>query len=152
MMLTLLILKLFQSPAFHYMPQPDTSLIKEMSTLLLHFFSCCTQLFITSLRLLGAFSGKVPCFITTETYYFWHISGFPCDYIASWGPHLPFWAIIVVVSWIFAPETCDMTQVSLCRNWVVPGIQSTFLPGLFRSNQGFYFQWVILYFLCREFY
>ena len=33
-------------------------------------FSRCTQLFITSLRLLGAFSGKVPCFITTETYYF----------------------------------------------------------------------------------
>ena len=38
MMLTLLILKLLQSPAFHYMPQPDTSLIKEMSTLLLLFF------------------------------------------------------------------------------------------------------------------
>ena len=151
MMLTLLILKLLQSPAFHYMPQPDYSLIKEMSTLLL-LFSRCTQLFITSLRLLGAFSGKVPCFITTETYYFWHISRFPCDYIASWGPHLPFWAITEVVSWIFAPETCDMTRVSLCRNWVVPGIQSTSLPGLFRSNQGFYFLWVILYFLCREFY
>ena len=39
MMLTLLILKLLQSPAFHYMPQSDTSLIKEMSTLLLLYFS-----------------------------------------------------------------------------------------------------------------
>ena len=39
MMLTLLILQLLQSPAFHYMPQSDTSLIKEMSTLLLLYFS-----------------------------------------------------------------------------------------------------------------
>ena len=39
MMLTLLILKLLQSPACHYMPQSDTSLIKEMSTLLLLYFS-----------------------------------------------------------------------------------------------------------------
>ena len=151
MMLTLLILKLLQSPAFHYMPQSDTSLIKEMSTLLLLYFSLHSTINHKSPSP-WAFSGKVPCFITTETYYFWHISRFPCDYIASWGPHLPFWAIIEVVSWIFAPETCDMTQVFFCRNWVVPGIQSTSLPGLFRSNQGFYFLWVILYFLCREFY
>ena len=151
MMLTLLILKLLQSPAFHYMHQSDTSLVKEMSTLLLLYFSLHSTIYHKSPSH-WAFSGNVPCFITTETYYFWHISGFPCDYIASWGPHPPFWAIIVVVSWIFAPETCDMTQVSLCRNWVVPGIQSTSLPGLFRSNHGFYFLWVILYFLCLEFY
>ena len=82
-------------------------------------------------------SGKVPCSITTETHYFWQVSRFPHDHIASLGPYLPSWAIVEVVPWIFAPETCDMTQVFLCRNWFVPGIQSTSLPGLFHSNQGF---------------
>ena len=124
--------QILQSPSFHYMPQPDTSLIKEMSTLLLPFFSPCTQLFFTSLRLLGAFSGKVPCSITTKTYYFWQVSRFP------------FWTTVGVVPWLLAPVTGDMTQV-------LPGIQSTSLPGLFH-NQGFYFLWVIFYFLCREFY
>ena len=137
---------------FHYMPQLNTSLIKRKVHTTTTKFVVATQLFITSLLLLGTFSGKIPCFITTETYYFWHISGFPCDYIASWGPHLPFWAIIVVVPWLLAPITGDMTQVLLCRNWVVPGIQSIPLPGLFHGNQGFYFLWVILYFLYREFY
>ena len=98
MMLTLLILKLFQSPAFHYMPQSDTSLIKEFFPLLLLLL---TQLLSTSLLLLGTIPGKVPYFITTETYYLWQVSRFPCDFKASLGPRLPFWAIIEVVSWIF---------------------------------------------------
>ena len=104
-----------------------------------------TQLLITSLLLLGTISGKVPCFTTTKTYYFWQVSWFPCDYIASLGPRLPFLATTEEVPWLFAPETCDMTQV-------FPGIQSISLPGLFRTNQGFYFLWVILYILCRELY
>ena len=124
---------------------------KELFPLLLLYFAH-TQLIISSVLLLGTISGKVPCFITAVTYYFWRVSEFPCDYIASFCPRLPFWAIVKVVSWIFAPETCDMTQVLLCRNWVVPGIQSISLPGFFRANQGFYFLWVILYFLRREFY
>ena len=152
-MLTLFTLNWLQSLAFPLHVSTQHLNIKEnVLTSTTPFLLLQTQLSSTSFLLLGAFSGKVPCFITTETYYFWHISRFPCDYIASWGPHLPFWAIIVVVSWIFAPETCDMTQVFLCGNWVVPGIQPTSLSGLFHSNQGFYFQWVILYFLCREFY
>ena len=150
MMLTLLILNLLlQSPAFHYMPQSDTSLIKEMSTLLLLYFSLHSTICLKSPSPWGILWQSALLHhngnILLLTY-----PGVPCDYIASWGPHLPFWAIIEVVSWIFAPETCDMTQVSLCRNRVVPGIQSTSLPGLFRSNQGFYFLWVILYFLCRK--
>ena len=152
-MLTLLILKLLQSPVFPLHASIQYLYIKEnvlTTTTILLLLQ--TQLFITSLLLLRTTSGKVPCSITTETHYFWQVSRFPHDHIASLGPFLPSWAIIEVVSWIFAPETCDMTQVFLCRNWVVPGIQSTSLPGLFRSNQGFYFLWVILYFLCREFY
>ena len=78
-------------------------------------------------------------------YYIWQVSRFSCDYIASLGSWRPFWATVEVVPWLLAPITSDMTQV-------LPGIQSTSLPGLFRSNQGFYFLWVILYFLCREFY
>ena len=92
-----------------------------------------TQLSSTSFLLLGAFSGKVPCSITTKTYYFWQVSRFP------------FGATVEVVPWLLAPVTGDMTQV-------LPGIQSTSLPGLFRSNQGFYSQWVILLFPWREFY
>ena len=135
---------------FHYMPQLNTSIIKMFSLLLL--YSSQTQLFITSLLLFWTIPGKVPRFITTKTYYFWPVVRFPCDYIASLAPRIPFWATAEVVPWIFAPETCDITQVLLCRNWVVPGIQSISLPGLFRANQGFYFLWVILYFHCRECY
>ena len=87
----------------------------------------------TSLLLLGASSGKVPCSITTKTYYFWQVSRFP------------FWATAEVVPWLLAPVTCDMTQVP-------PGLQSVSLPGLFHADHGFYFLWVIFYFLCREFY
>ena len=92
-----------------------------------------TQLSSTSFLLLGAFSGKVPCSITTKTYYFWQVSRFP------------FWETVEVVPWLLAPITGDMTQV-------LPGIQSASLPGPFHANHGFYFLWVILYFLCREFY
>ena len=144
MMLTLLILKLLQSPAFPLHASTQHLNIKEMFSLLLLYFSQ-TQLIITSLLLLGTISGKVLYFITTKTYYFWQVSWFPCDYIASLGPRLPFWATAGVVPWLFAPETGDMAQV-------FPGIQSTSLPGLLCSNQGFYFLWVVLYFLCREFY
>ena len=87
----------------------------------------------TSLLLLGAFSGKVPCSITTKTYYFWQVLRFP------------FWATVEVVPWLLAPVTGDMTQV-------LPGIQSVSLSGPFHTNHGFYFLWVIFYFLCREFY
>ena len=41
----------------------------KMFSLLLLYFSQ-TQLIITSVLLLGTISGKVPCFITMETYYF----------------------------------------------------------------------------------
>ena len=144
MRLTLLILQLLQSPAFPSHASTQHLNRKELFPLLLLYFSQ-TQLIITSLLLLGTISGKVPCFITMKTYYVRQVSWFPYDYIASLGPRLPFWATIEVVPWLFAPETGDMTRVLL-------GIQSTSLPGLFRSNQGFYFLWVILYFLCREFY
>ena len=56
-----------------------------------------TQLSSTSFLLLGAFSGKVPCSITTKTYYFWQVSRFP------------FWATVEVVPWLLAPVTGDMT-------------------------------------------
>ena len=92
-----------------------------------------TQLSSTSFLLLEAFFGKVPCSITTKTYYFWQVSRFP------------FWATAEVVPWLLAPVTGDMTQV-------LPGIQSASLPGPFHANHGFYFLWVIFYFLCREFY
>ena len=42
----------------------------------------------TSLLLLGAFSGKMPCSITTKTYYFWQVSRFY------------FWATAEVVPWL----------------------------------------------------
>ena len=111
--------------------------------LLLYFLE--TRLFNTSLLLFGTIPGKVPCFITTKTYYFWQVSWFPYDCINSLGPRLPFRATAKVAPCLLAPETGDITQA-------LPGIQSTSLPGLFCSNQGFYFLWVILYFLCREFY
>ena len=110
-----------------------------------YYISFYTQLFSTSLLLIGTISGKVPCFITVETYYFWQVSRFPLDYIASLGLQLPFWATAEVVPCLLAPEKGDMAQV-------FPRIQSTSLPGFFRSSQGFYFLWVILYFLYRECY
>ena len=70
--LTSLILKVLQSLAFplHVSTQHlDTKELFPLLLLLLHYFSQ-TQLIITSLLLLGTIPGKVPCFITTKTYYF----------------------------------------------------------------------------------
>ena len=131
-MLTLLILKFLQSPALPLHASTQYLNIKERFPLLLLYFSQ-TQLIITSLLLLGTISGKVPRFITTKTYYFWQVLRFP------------FWATAEVVPRLLAPETGDMTQV-------LPGIKSSHVPGLFHANHGFYFLWVILYFLRREFY
>src|SRR4051812_17486217 len=109
------------------MPQLNTSRKNVLTTTTI-FLLLQTQLFITSVLILRTISSKVPCFITTGTYYFWEDSGFPCDYIAYLGPRLPFWASVDVVSRLLALVTGDMTQV-------LPGIQSTSLSGLFRSNQ-----------------
>ena len=131
---TLFILKWLQSLASPLHVSTQHLNIKEnVLTSTTPFLLLQTQLSSTSLLLLGAFSGKVPCPITTKTYYFWQVSRFP------------FWATVEVVPWLLAPVICDMTQVP-------PGLQSVSLPGLFHSNQGFYFLWVILYFLRREFY
>ena len=97
-MLTLLILKLLQSPAFPLHASTQHLNIKEnVLTSTTPFLLLQTQLFSTSLLLFGTISGKVPCFITTETYYFRQVSRFPYDYIASLGPRLPFWATAEVV-------------------------------------------------------
>ena len=125
MMLTLFTLNWLQSPAFPLHVSTQHLNIKEnVLTSTTPFLLLQTQLSSTSFLLLGAFSGKVPCSISTKTYYFWQVSRFPCDYIASLGPWLPFWATAEVVPWLLAPETGDMAQV-------LPGIQSTSLPGLF---------------------
>ena len=146
MMLTLFTLNWLQSLTFPLHVSTQHLNIKEnVLTSTTPFLLLQTQLSSTSFLLLGAFSGKVPCSITTKTYYFWQVSWFPCDYMASLGPRLPFWATAEVVPWLLAPVTGDMTQVP-------PGLQPVSLPGLFHSNQGFYFLWVILYFLCQEFY
>ena len=94
-MLTLLILKLLQSPIFPLQASTQHVNTKELFPLLLYFLQ--TQLIIASLLLLGTISGKVPCFITAETYYFRQVSWFPYEYIASLGPRLPFWATAKVV-------------------------------------------------------
>ena len=131
---TLFILQWLQSLAFPLHVSTQHLNIKEnVLTSTTPFLLLQTQLSSTSFLLLGAFSGKVPCSITTKTYYFWQVSRFP------------FWAIVEVVPWLLAPVTGDMTQV-------LPGIQSTSLPRPFHANHGFYFLWVIFYFLCREFY
>ena len=88
-MITLLILKLLQSPVFPLHASTQHLNIPEMFPLLLLYF-LQTQLFNTDI-LIGTISGKVPYFITTETYYFWQVSRFPCDFKASLGPQLPFW-------------------------------------------------------------
>ena len=131
---TLFILKWLQSLAFPLHVSTQHLNIKEnVLTSTTPFLLLQTQLSSTSFLLLGAFSGKVPCSITTKTYYFWQVSRFP------------FWATVEVVPWLLAPVTGDMTQV-------LPGIQSASLPGPFHAIHGFYFLWVIFYFLCREFY
>ena len=133
-MLTLFILQWLQSLTFPLHASTQHLNIKEnVHTTTTIFLLLQTQLLITSRLLLRTISGKVPCFITTKTYYFWQVSRFY------------FWATTEVVPWLLAPETGDMAQV-------LPGIQSTSVPGLFCFNQGFYFLWVILYFLYREFY
>ena len=71
MMLTLLILKLLQSPVFPLHASTQHLNIKEnVLTTTTIFLLLQTQLLITSLLLLRTISGKVPCFITTKTYYF----------------------------------------------------------------------------------
>ena len=131
---TLFILKWLQSLTSPLHVSTQHLNIKEnVLTSTTPFLLLQTQLSSTSLLLLGAFSGKVPCSITTKTYYFWQVSRFP------------FWAIVEVVSWLLAPVTGDMTQI-------LPGIQSASLPGPYHANHGFYFFWVIFYFLCWELY
>ena len=135
--------QILQTPSFHYMPQSDSSLIKEMSTLLLRF-SLHSTIYHKSpspwdnpwQSALLHYSRNI-LLLTSLEVSLW--------FKASLGPRLPFWATAEVVPWLLAPETSDMTQV-------LPGIQSASLPGLFHSNQGFYFLWVVLYFLCQEFY
>ena len=131
---TLFILKWLQSLASPLHVSTQHLNIKEnVLSSTTPFLLVQTQLLITSLLLLRTISGKVPCFITTKTYYFWQVSRFP------------FWATVEVVPWLLAPVTGDMTQVP-------PGIQSASLPGLFRADHSFYFLWFIFYFLHREFY
>ena len=131
-MLTLFTLNWLHSLAFPLHVSTQHLNIKENAlTTTTTFLLSQTRPFRTSLLLFGTIPGKVPCFITAETYYFWQVSRFPYNYIASLGTRLPFWATVEVVPWLLAPETGDMTQV-------LPGIQSTSLPEIFRSNQGFY--------------
>ena len=85
-MLTLLILKVLQSPAFPLHASTQHLNVKELfPLLLLHFFLLLTQLLAQNLLLLGTIPGKVPCFTTTKTCYFWQVPRFPCDYTASLG-------------------------------------------------------------------
>ena len=132
-MLTLLILKLLQSPAFplHASTQHLNTINEMFSQLLLYSFLITT--------------------IYQESPSHWDnlwqsaLLHYNENILLLTSPEVSFLATTKVVPGLLAPETGDMTQV-------LPRIQSTSLPGLFCSNQGFYFLWVILHFLCREFY
>ena len=88
-MLTLLILNLLQSPAFPWHASTQ-HLNKKKGSHYYYYISFSTQLFSTSFLLFGTISGKVSCFITVVTYYFWQVLRSLCDHIASLGSRLPF--------------------------------------------------------------
>ena len=88
----LLILKSLQSPAFPITCLNSTPQYKRIvpTTTTTIFLLLQTQLFSTSLLLIGTITGKVYYFITTKTYYFLQVSWFLCDFKASLGPRFPF--------------------------------------------------------------
>ena len=104
-----------------------------------------TQLLSSSFLLIRTFPSIMSHFLTTKTNGFRLVSRLPCDFLYSLDSWLLVRTFMVVVPWVLAPETCDMTQVLLCRNWVSLGRYSFSLRGLLRSDQSFYFQWIKLH-------
>ena len=113
MMLALFFPKWLQSLAFPLHVSTQHLNIKDsVLTSTTPFLLLQTQLSSTSFLLIGAFSGKVPCFITEKTYYFWQVSRFPflgnrwssaltpCTY-NRWHDSDPSWNPIYFSSWTF---------------------------------------------------
>ena len=129
MMLTLFTLNWLQSLAFPLHVSTQHLNIKEnVLTSTTPFLLLQSQLSSTSFLLLGAFSGKVPCSITTKTYYFWQVSRFP--FLGNcWGSALTpctcnrlyglgcSWAPIGFSSWTFP-----------CQSWLLFLVGHILLP------------------------